>query len=325
MHSPPKNTKKELPKPQAPLTPWQLLKEKMDLPSSPRKKLEEFEVPRILGNSNFIHCFKKGLTSLSKAASSMIHNPSLTVQSMVFDGLFLMSLGVISTVFGNQVVELLLSISARVVPPASISTEQGIAAVSSPPVQMLMMHTGILIMIMAFAALISFCILEGLSYLTAYKIVGKTQEPLSFVARFSRLSGRLFPAYLLYEFLAFTRDFYELSSQQLPGFTVWNPSLLVPILAILFVYFGLISFSFLDGKGSREPMKQAWNIGFLNITTTFPALCPLLLLFILVELLSRILHSIGNAGIVIGIMILLASACLMKTTLNILFNWHPYE
>ena len=304
-----------------------------------------------ISDKTFFPSVVLGITALKKALRSIISQSTLTVQAMVYMAIFMITLGVISSIFGTKVIDLLFSLSAAIIPSAAMSIDQGAMAISSSTTQALIIQVVLAALMMAASALISFCIFGGLAWRTAYRLAGtpgttgtpgmegetlssietippiatlRSMATLPFLGRFTRLCLLLFPFYLLYELLAFARDFRELSAERMPGLEIWNPSILVPILAVLVSYMVFLSFSLVGTSTAKKSLSRALHIGFSRISTTLPSLLPLILLLIIVEALSRALLMLGNVGSYAGIILVLLWWVITATSLIGLFEGSLY-
>lgn len=167
------------------------------------------------------------------------------------------------------------------------------------------LQAALLFLLLSLGALVAFCALCGLAWSLARSIAGKQPPWIMDILTFTRTTLLLFPFYLLYETLAFLRDFRELSLERTPGLILWNPSLLVPILGLLVLYVASITYALLQPGNATSTVKAGIRMAFANVHHVLPRIFPLLGLTAVIELASRFLLDRGTTAAIAGLLLVL--------------------
>lgn len=257
----------------------------------------------------------KGCSALAVAARSMISKPLYTLAAMALDSLFFVVIGVVTAIFGDRAVAIMLSMSSLVLQQSAALPQEDIASLLSGPAAWIGLKALCLIALMAVAALVAFSVIAGSGWCIAYVLAGKSMGFLRFIAIFSRTSAVLFPVYLLYEVLAYLHDFYSLAAERMSSLAVWDPSWLVPLIGIVTAYFSGLALSSLSEDSTVSALWAAWRKGIVQIKATLLFCIPLIAVVGAVEAVSRVVPALGMTGQVIGIIILLFMLTLLKISL----------
>lgn len=172
----------------------------------------------------------------------------------------------------------------------------------------MLLKAALLITLMIAAVYVIYCLFQGFSWWYCRRMAsGKKQSKLShYLREFCKVNIFWFILVVIYNFIAFSRDF--LSQAENP-----EPGLLLNTLFIVILYFVLVSYSMLPKTKGLGNIKRSFSIGIKRIADLLPAYLIIFIAFSIIELLLDLSMKLSSAiFMLVGVFVLLPALSWMR-------------